>query len=238
MCFAESPPEFLFVTGGAGSDGFPLFLEVHHFRPVFAPVGACGQGFSPFDEGEFLALEGIADLFLRVVEQLLFAKEDIGQLAELCPQRLVVLLASEAGFLPFFLQIQNGRGGLLPGRMRGLNLFRHHFAKLLDQGCFRFRIGFEAFADLVIVRFGFLKNRADDSKECVRQFLVRLAWRRPHVHPLLLQGTGVLLPVVQRLDGRERFRAFDEVLLFLEVHLQVVVLEFLVNVDVVEELVL
>ena len=167
LCFAESPPEFLFVTGGAGSDGFPLFLEVHHFRSVFAPVGACGQGFSPFDEGEFLTLEGIADLFLRVVEQLLFAKEDIGQLAELCPQRLVVLLASEAGFLPFFLQIQNGRSGLLPGRMGGLNLFRHHFAKLLDQGCFRFRIGFEAFADLVIVRFGFLKNRADDAKECV-----------------------------------------------------------------------
>ena len=50
--------------------------------------------------------------------------------------------------------------------MRGLNLFRHHF-KLLDQGCFRFRIGFEAFADLVIVRFGFLKNRPDDAKECV-----------------------------------------------------------------------
>ena len=88
------------------------------------------------------------------------------------------------------------------------------------------------------MRFGFLKNRADDAKECVGQFLVRLAWRRPHVHPLLLQGTGVLLPVVQRLNGRERFRAFDEALLLLEVHLQVVVLEFLVNVDVVEELVL
>ena len=149
-----------------------------------------------------------------------------------------MFFSGEARLLPFFLQFQNGRGGFLPGSVRGLNLLRHHVAKLLDQGCFRFRIGFEAFSDLIVMRFRFLKNRADDAKECVGQFLVRLARRRPHVHPLLLQGTGVLLPVVQRLNGCEGFGAFDEVLLLFEVHLQVVVLEFLVNIDVVEELVL
>ena len=200
------------------------------------PIGAGLKRFGVFDELDLLLFGHFARSLDAVVEHLLALKEHVGRLAELAPKGFVVLLARKAHGFPLALQIHHFFGRRLPAFVV-VDVLRQDFLKGGDEG---FLLGFvhlKLGADAVVVGFDGVEGFARQPKERVRQLLVGLPRRGPHVEPLLLQSSCQRLALLEVLDGGERFRLLDQPLLQHQVFLQVVLLELLVDVDVVEKLV-
>ena len=233
---AETLPELVLVAWRAGSGSFPSLLQSNHGVRRGLPIRARLKRFGFFNQFDLLLFGHFARGLDAVVKDLLALKEHVRRLAELPPKGLVVLLAGEAHGFPLALQVDDLFGGGLPAFVV-VDVFGQDFLKGGDE---RFLLGLvhlKLGADAVVVGLHRVEGFARQPKERVRQLLVSLPRRRPHVEPLLLQASRQRLALLEVLDGGERFRLLDQPLLQHQVFLQVVLLKLLVDVDVVEKLV-
>ena len=167
---------------------------------------------------------------------MLSLEEHVGRVAELAPNHFVVLLAREAHGFPLSLQLHHLLGRGLPAFVVG-NLLRQDFMEGGDQGFLLSLVHVELGTNVVVVRLDGIERFPGQPKEIVRQFLVGLARRRPHVQPLFLESTRQRLALLEVFHGGERFGLLDQPLFQHQVLLQVVFLKLLVDVDVVKKLV-